>query len=103
MEIKILTEKQNPLLKRREITFQTEHNQTGSTPSRLEIRKIIAAALKTDENTIFVKKLETKRGTQIAIGVAHAYDTPDNAKLVEPQYIIKRHQPPEKPKEEVKT
>jgi ribosomal protein S24E len=49
---------------------------------------------------VFVKKYETKTGTSTANGVAHVYDTIDQAKLIEPEYIVKRNMPPEKPKEE---
>lgn len=101
MEVKIIAEKQNPMLKRREVDFRIEHGQTGGTPRRLEVRKALAAALKLDENVVFVKKFETKTGTSTANGVAHVYDTVDQAKLIEPEYIIKRNIPPEKPKEEV--
>jgi small subunit ribosomal protein S24e len=100
MEVKIIAEKQNPMLKRREVNFEIEHGQTGSTPARLEVRKAIAIALKLDENVVFVKKYETKTGTSTANGVAHIYDTIDQAKLIEPEYIVKRNMPPEKPKEE---
>jgi small subunit ribosomal protein S24e len=104
MEVKVISEKQNPMLKRREVSFQVEHKETGSTPSRPEIRKAVAVALKTDENTVFVKRFETKTGTSTAFGVANVYDSMEEAKLVEPEYIVKRNIPPpaEKPKEEVK-
>ena len=104
MEVKVISEKQNPMLKRREVSFQVEHKETGSTPSRPEIRKAVAVALKTDENTVFVKRFETKTGTSTAFGVANVYDSMEQAKLVEPEYIVKRNIPPpaEKPKEEVK-
>jgi ribosomal protein S24E len=102
MKLKITSEKKNPLLKRREVYFNVEHNQTGSTPPRLEVRNAVADALKVDVNLVFVKKLETKTGTQVADGIANVYDSIEQAKLVEPEYIIKRNSPPEKPKEEGK-
>ena len=102
MEVKIVSRKENPLLKRREIRFQVEHDQAGSTPPRLEIRKAVANALELDANLVFVKKLETKTGMQTAIGAANIYDSIEQAKLIEPEYIIKRNVPPEKPKEEGK-
>jgi len=102
VEVKIISKKENPLLKRREIRFQVEHDQTGSTPPRLEIRKAVANALELDANLVFVKKLETKTGMQTAIGAANIYDSIEQAKLIEPEYIIKRNVPPEKPKEEGK-
>ncbi|MEM3797388.1 MAG: 30S ribosomal protein S24e [Candidatus Bathyarchaeia archaeon] len=102
MEIKILKENNNLLLKRKEVVFQVEHNQTGSTPSRLEVKNALARILKKDANLIFIQKLETKTGTHTAIGVANVYDSIEQAKLVEPEHIINRNIPPEKPKEEGK-
>lgn len=100
MEVKILAENENVLLKRKEVTFQVEHNQTGGTPPRLEVKNAIAKLLKKDANLVFIKKLETKTGTHIAFGVANVYNSMENAKLIEPEYILKRNVPPEKPKEE---
>ncbi|MGQ9625213.1 MAG: 30S ribosomal protein S24e [Candidatus Bathycorpusculaceae bacterium] len=102
MKLNITSEKNNALLKRREICFNVEHNQTGSTPPRLEVRNAVASALKVDANVVFIKKLETKTGTQVANGIANVYDSIEQAKLVEPEYVIKRHSPPEKPAEEEK-
>jgi len=95
MEIKIVSEKENPLLKRKEILFQAEHDQTGSTPPLLEIRKTVAEILKKDLDLIFIRKVSTKTGTQIANGIAHVYDSVDQAKFIEPKYIIKRNALPE--------
>lgn len=102
MELKVMSEKKNPLLKRREVHFQVDHDKTGSTPLRLEVRKAVAAELKVDINLFFVKKFETKTGTHVAFGVANVYDSIEDAKFVEPEYIIKRNIPPENPKEEGK-
>ena len=99
MEIKIISEKEKPLLKRREVHFEVKHDQTGSTPRRLEVRKAIANAIKAKTDLVFVKKLETKTGTHIAVGLANVYATMDQARLVEPEYVIKRNIPPEKPEE----
>jgi small subunit ribosomal protein S24e len=100
MDIKIISDKKNPLLKRREVQFQVEHTQTGSTPPRLEVRKAVASALKTDIDLVAIKKFETKTGTHVAIGIANVYDSVEQVKLIEPEYIIKRNVPAEKPKEE---
>jgi small subunit ribosomal protein S24e len=100
MEVKIISEKENPLLKRREVYFQMEHSQTGNTPPRLEVRKLVATAVKKDADLVFIKKVETKTGTRTAFGVANVYDSVEQAKLIEPKYIVERNVPPEKPKEE---
>jgi small subunit ribosomal protein S24e len=99
MEIKIISEKENPLLKRKEVYFQVEHSQTGNTPPRLEVRKAVATALKKDADLVFVKKIETKTGTHTAVGLVNVYDSVEQAKRIEPEYIVKRNVPPEKPKE----
>ncbi|MGC8895213.1 MAG: 30S ribosomal protein S24e [Candidatus Bathyarchaeia archaeon] len=102
MDIKIISDKKNPLLKRREVYFQVEHTQTGSTPPRLEVRKAVANALKTSIELVTIKKFETKTGTHTANGIANVYDSIEQARLIEPEYIIKRNVPSEKPKEEEK-
>lgn len=99
MEIKIVSDKENPLLKRREIHFRVKHGQTGSTPPRLQVRNAIASALKVKIDFVFVKKMKTKTGKHIAVGLANIYDSTDQAKLVEPEYIMKRNEPPEKPRQ----
>ena len=100
MDAKVISKNRNLLLKRREVYFQVGHYETGSTPPRLEARKAIARALKTDADLVFVKRFETKTGTHTAIGLANVYDSVEQARLVEPEYIVKRNVPPEKPEEE---
>ena len=102
MEIEVISKKENPLLRRREINFKIEHRDVGSTPPRLEARKAVATALKTDVNLVFVKRLVTKTGTRRALGTANVYDSVEQAKSIEPEYIVNRNIPPEKPKEEEK-
>jgi ribosomal protein S24E len=102
MEVKIVSTKENPLLKRKEVAFRVEQGPKGRTPPRLEVKRAIAAELKINEELVFVKKMRTKTGTSTAVGVANAYETVEQAKLIEPEYIRKRNSPPEKPKEEAK-
>lgn len=102
MEVKVISKERNPLLKRMELHFQVDHTEAGGTPPRLEIRKAVAAALKTDVNFVFVKELKTKTGTHIAVGKANVYESADQARLVEPEYVVTRNVPPEKPAEEAK-
>lgn len=99
MQIKITSLRENPLLKRKEIQFKIEHGPESKTPSRMETKKILAAELKLTEEVVFVKDIKTMTGTGIAVGHANAYENADQAKLVEPEYIVKRNNPAE-PKEE---
>ena len=96
MEVKIIQQQYNPLLKRKEIAFEIKHDQTRGTPSRLEVRQKLAEMLKTNLELVYVKRIETKTGTMTARGEANAYDTIEQVKLVEPQHIVERNAPKEK-------
>jgi len=100
MEIKIVSSKDNPLLKRKEVQFKIEHGPQSKTPARLEVKKALAAEMKIGEELVFVKDIRTLTGTGTAVGHANAYESANQAKIVEPDYIMKRNSPPEKPKEE---
>jgi len=102
MKIKVTSQQYNPLLKRKEIVFEVKHEETKGTPSRLEIRKKLAETLKTNVELLYIKRVETKTGTMLAAGEANLYDSPEQVKLVEPEHIITRNVPPEKPTEEKK-
>jgi small subunit ribosomal protein S24e len=99
MEVKVESVKDNPLLKRKEVAFRVEHGPQGKTPGRLEVKRALAAELKVGEELVFVERMRTLTGTNRAVGVAHVYASMEQAKLVEPEYIVKRNLP-EKPKEE---
>ncbi|MGD2066241.1 MAG: 30S ribosomal protein S24e [Candidatus Bathyarchaeota archaeon] len=99
MKLKIVSKEKNPLLKRTEIAFSIDHDQTGGTPSRTEVRTQLASLLKTKLELVYVKHLETKTGTMAAVGEANAYESAEQAKLVEPKHIFARNAVPEKPEE----
>ncbi len=101
MDVKIVSKKENPLLKRKEVQFTVVHSQ-GKTPARLDIKRSLASELQVSDKLVFVKKMKTMTGTNTAVGEANAYETETQAKLIEPAYIMKRNSPPEKPKEEAK-
>jgi ribosomal protein S24E len=95
MKLKIVSKDQNPLIKRREVTFSVEHTETGGTPTRIEVRKQLAKVLKTNIDLVYIKQLETKTGTRISFGEANAYDSVEQAKRMEPKHIIARNMLPE--------
>jgi len=99
MKVKIVSAKENPLLKRKEVNFTVEQGTREKTPPRAEVKKALAAELKTSEELVFVEKMQTLTGTNVAAGTANTYETMEQAKRIEPEYIVKRNIPPEKPKE----
>lgn len=100
MEVKITSKKENPLLKRKEVSFKIEQGLQMKTPLRLEVKKALAVELKVSDDLVFVKKMRTLTGTHTTIGVANVYESIEQAKCIEPEYILKRNSPQEKPKEE---
>ena len=99
MKVKIVSKEYNPLLKRKEVAFKVEHAETGGTPPRFEVRKKLASLLKKDLELVYVEKMETKTGTMTAVGEANAYDSIEQAKLVEPKHIVTRNVLPKQPEE----
>ena len=99
MQVKIDSTVDNPLLKRKEVGFTIVQGPKGKTPQRLEVKKAVAVELKVGDDVVFVKNMRTKTGTTVTVGVANIYQSVNQAKLVEPEYIQKRNSPA-KPKEE---
>jgi ribosomal protein S24E len=52
--------------------------------------------MKAELDQIWIRSLETKTGTHRTVGLAHVYNDPRKALVVEPEYIIQRNQKPEK-------
>lgn len=100
MKIKIVSQKNNPLLKRKEVKFIVEPEEKGLMPSRYQIREQLSSLLKADLQSVYVEKVQTKTGTMVAYGEANAYDSIEQAKQVEAKHIIARNAPPKKQKEQ---
>jgi ribosomal protein S24E len=56
----------------------------------------LAVLLKAELDQVWVRSIETKTGTHMTVGLAHVYNDPGKALVVEPGYIIQRNQKPEK-------
>lgn len=102
MEIKISKESYNPLLKRKEVSFSVKHPSAGTPPS-FELRKELAAKLKSTLDQTFIIKLKTKTGTKEAVGEAQVYDSAERAKSIVPAHIAVRNLPPEERKKIAET
>jgi len=91
--VELKSTRANPLIGRREVHFELED---AKTPSRLEMRRELAVALKTDPEKVWIRRIDTRTGTHVTTGLAHVYDDVDKALKMEPEHIIKRNQPPQK-------
>jgi len=98
MDLKVKEDTYNPLLKRKEVRVEVEHDAEG-TPSRLDLRKAIAAKFNTKPDNVFVLDVETPTGTQSAVCAAEVYDDAQLGQRTVPKYIQVRHLPAEERKQ----
>lgn len=100
MEIEILSERENPLLNRREIKFRA--NYEGATPKIEEVRKKLIIALNSNEKLTVLDGIKSEFGRNSALGYVKVY-TDEKGMKVEPLHRIKKNfEPKEKKKPEEK-
>jgi len=87
----IVSEKYNPLVKRREVVVKIGH-VGGGTPSRGVLRQELAKLFNVNVENVYVRKIETEHGIGVSLVKAHIYDSPERARFFEPEYIIKRNE-----------
>jgi small subunit ribosomal protein S24e len=98
MEVKVLEEKKNPLLQRREVQFSISHNL--GTPSRQEIKEKLSAYLNSKPELVIIERMKSEFGKRETKGYAKIYDTVDRLKDVETEHIIQRNEKKPEKKEE---
>jgi len=89
LDIQVLSEKNNPILKRREISFKVIHDE--ATPTRKSIVERLAATQNSKVGLVFVDGLKTEFGKRETIGYAKIYETEERAKEIERAHIIERN------------
>ncbi|MFB6161628.1 MAG: 30S ribosomal protein S24e [Haloferacaceae archaeon] len=89
MEIEIAEEEENPMLHRTDVRFELTHEE--ATPSRLSVRDSLAAKLNKDSAEVVVHELDTKFGMRRTVGYAKVYESPDDAREVEQDYMLERN------------
>jgi len=102
MKLEVRSENYNPLLKRKEIVFEVDHSEEGGTPRRMDVRKALAEELGVDLERVYVRRIETITGSTVALGLAHVYETAEQARFIEPKHIIVRNEGRPEEKEEGK-
>ncbi|MHB8352707.1 MAG: 30S ribosomal protein S24e [Thermoplasmata archaeon] len=85
MELKVLEERPNPLLKRTEYRFEITH-ATAATPSREEVRAELSKQLRVPKDRLVVERMHARYGTPSSRGEAMAYH---DAKVV--TTIVRSH------------
>jgi small subunit ribosomal protein S24e len=90
MEVQVLAKKENPLLKRTEITFKAIHKSEG-TPSRDALRSELAKQLKASKEHVIVDHAASAFGRYETLGYAKVYRSKEEALAVERSHILVRN------------
>ncbi len=92
MDLRLEQIKENKLLARREVVALITH-EGGSTPTRQQVREAIASQLGVKPELVFVRRILTEFGRGASKAEVHIYDSEEQAKVVEPLYVIARNLP----------
>ncbi|AIY89959.1 30S ribosomal protein S24e [Geoglobus acetivorans] len=91
MELVIEKQRNNPLLKRKEVYFRVKYEDTKVTPSRKEVREKLSGLLNANLDSLIVRWMKPEFGKMEAEGYALIYESPDDMKAIEEDYILKRN------------
>ncbi|MEM4780441.1 MAG: 30S ribosomal protein S24e [Halalkalicoccus sp.] len=89
MDITVVSEEENPMLHRTDVTFEITHEE--ATPERLSVRDSLAAKLNKDAEEVVIREMNTKFGMRTAVGYAKVYETADFARDVEQDHMLERN------------
>ncbi|MEM2131593.1 MAG: hypothetical protein QXM96_03020 [Candidatus Woesearchaeota archaeon] len=91
MELKVQKEKELKLLSRKRVSIEVEN--TGATPSRLDLLKEISKKFNHPEDLIVIKHIYTKFGEGKTKVIAHLYDDKEKMNKFELKKLIDKHKP----------
>jgi len=97
VDLRVKQDTYNPLFKRKEVSLEVEHDGEG-TPSRVDLRKAVAAKFNTKAENVYVIDVETNTGTQNAKCLIEVYEDAKVAEQTVPKHIQTRNLPPEERK-----
>src|SRR5438876_11539610 len=108
IQLEVTQRKQNPLLKRTEVSFKAIH-KAEPTPTRDALRAFLARELKATKDIVVIDSQASTFGRYETVGYAKVYKTKEEAlaverkhirvrnKLIEPEDKEKKAPKPEKP------
>ena len=96
MEIKIIEDRANPLLKRHEYRFEVEH-ATAATPTRDAVRDALSKLMRAPKDRVIIERMRARYGTAVTRGDALVYENAEAAKSTERAHILVRNGLKEKP------
>jgi small subunit ribosomal protein S24e len=90
VEISILEDRPNPLLKRHEYRFEVAH-ATTATPTRDEVRGELSKLVRAPKDRVIIERMRARYGTATSRGQALVYETADAAKAITRSHILVRN------------
>ncbi|MCI4351895.1 MAG: hypothetical protein L3K14_00685 [Thermoplasmata archaeon] len=90
MDVKILDERANPLMHRKEYTFEVDH-AGAATPPRGEVRKELAKLVKVPADRLVIERMNARFGTAKTRGEAMAYATKEAVDVTVREHILIRN------------
>lgn len=90
MEIRILEDRANPLMKRHELRFEVAH-ATSATPSRDAVRGELSKLVNAPKDRVIIERMNARYGTAVTRGDAVVYETAEAAKSTEREHILVRN------------
>ncbi len=90
MEVQVLAKKENPFLKRTEVTFKAVH-KAEATPSRDALRAELAKQLKASKEHVVVDHARSTFGRFETLGYAKVYKSKEEALGVERGHVLVRN------------
>ncbi len=90
VEVKIIRQSANELLKRKEVSFEVEH-RGAATPSKRDIRSKLAALLAAKEELLIVDSYFSNVGAGLSSGVARLYSDEKMLASAESKPLIRKN------------
>ncbi len=90
MDVQVVAKKDNPFLKRTEVTFKALH-KAEATPTRDALRTELAKQLKASKEHVIVDRARSTFGRFETIGYAKVYKSKEDALAVERGHILVRN------------
>src|SRR5256712_11203346 len=90
MQLEVLQRKENPLLKRIEVTFKATH-KAEPTPTRDALRAFLAKELKATKDIVVIDYQASTFGGYETVGEAKGYKSREEALAVERKHILVRN------------
>ena len=89
MDVEIIGREKNPVVGREEVEFKA--SEITVTPSRKELRAKLAALLNAKEDAVLVRSVRQIFGCNEATGQAVVYETAEQLKKIEHEYLVNRN------------